>query len=411
MKYLILWELRRLFNKRNRVAIIVTATLLFAYLMISIIVNNPMLKQDGKASYGFHAVREATNANSSLYGSLQDNNFKKCYNMMHNIFDNPKNFDANGSIKNDIYAKEYKPYELLANLMTRIYSPPGSFDPKNVLKLNQNEVHVSDFYTKRIENIKELLKFGKYSPIEYNFLLNKANAIRKGSIIMNNTQGSIQLLKNFQIIQLAIILICIIVLSPIFSRDRQLRFDAIINSSKHGPSSLIHAKIIASFLAVFLLYFIFTGGSLLIQIGMFGNMNMTIPIQIDSNYWLSIFPFTFHTAEGWAILLGLCAILCMSAITIIISLFSKKDYNCLLLSLAILIIPKVLYDMHLLKSFFHIFPIHMLDINSYISSYDNMVYTLFGHPITVLNASMMFSLLMGVLLLVFGISIYRLSRR
>ncbi len=136
----------------------------------------------------------------------------------------------------------------------------------------------------------------------------------------------------------AIIVIC---LSPVFSEEYSQKTDAIILTTKYGKNKVILAKIISSLIFVLSIYLLFGTLNFTLHAAIYGLDGSNANIQLHGWYYQSPYNFTFLELNLVSMGLSLIGLLFIAVITLFISSKVKSPFITVILSAAVLYIPKI----------------------------------------------------------------------
>ena len=136
----------------------------------------------------------------------------------------------------------------------------------------------------------------------------------------------------------AIIVIC---LSPVFSEEYSQKTDAIILTTKYGKNKVILAKIISSLIFALSIYLLFGTLNFTLHAAIYGLDGSNANIQLHGWYYQSPYNFTFLELNLVSMGLSLIGLLYIAVITLFISSKVKSPFITVILSAAVLYIPKI----------------------------------------------------------------------
>lgn len=133
--------------------------------------------------------------------------------------------------------------------------------------------------------------------------------------------------------------------APVFAGEYQSRADSLLLTMRYGKSRLAGAKILTAFLYATAVYW----GIILVYSGIYlmicGPQGATLPIQAydTSN------PISYHMTMWQAVLLVVFlnygAVLCMTAVTLLLSSVFKNSYGVIIVDFLLVLIPNFYMEM------------------------------------------------------------------
>lgn len=129
-----------------------------------------------------------------------------------------------------------------------------------------------------------------------------------------------------------------VAIAPMFSNEYHDNTRALIATTKNGWETLAGSKVIVSFLFALELYTLLTVSSILLQIIFLGTSGSDMPIQCIK--LIAAAPWTVIQAEVYEYAYLLLATLGYTGIVLLCSALTKSNFISLLLSLALLFVPR-----------------------------------------------------------------------
>lgn len=135
-----------------------------------------------------------------------------------------------------------------------------------------------------------------------------------------------------------------IAVSGIFSEEYTRRTDALLLTSRHGKKKCVWAKITAAFLfsaGCYLILFLLNAIPFLLDDGLYG---WDAGIQLDLMNGLYNVPYTMNCAQASFAFVGggFLSLMMLTALTLIISVFSKSSFVSIIVSAVLYFIPMLL---------------------------------------------------------------------
>ena len=341
MLELVKFELKKLFTKKMNIIVLIVClfliTILFGLSGIDFLASDEL----GNNYKGQEAINLRKEQIAQLKGTLTNERITEEIKDLQDLRKNPDNLVVNSYGEEDFSKKIYNEYldnrlNLLTNI-NKVYAGYNSSYIDEILKVDLE--NTEDFYTLRQNVIKESLNqdySGKtYTDQEKDYWIEKSSKVET-PFEYDFYYGWSNTFNSYQMTVVTIIAVCIC-LSSIFSGEYQSGADNIILTSKYGKSKAITAKIIASIIfatIVFVIYLIFSVGSVLL---MFGTDGWNLPIQIMNI--LSVYPLTFLEAFLFNVGISYAILLGMVGLTLFLSSKLKGSIAVFIIDIAIIMIP------------------------------------------------------------------------
>ncbi len=341
MLELLKFELKKLFTKKMNIIVLIVClfliTILFGLSGIDFLASDKL----GNNYKGQEAINLRKEQIAQLKGILTNERITEEIKDLQDLRKNPDNLVVNSYGEEDFSKKIYNEYldnrlNLLTNI-NKVYAGYNSSYIDEILKVDLE--NTEDFYTLRQNVIKESLNqdySGKtYTDQEKDYWIEKSSKVET-PFEYDFYYGWSNTFNSYQMTVVTIIAVCIC-LSSIFSGEYQSGADNIILTSKYGKSKAITAKIIASIIfatIVFVIYLIFSVGSVLL---MFGTDGWNLPIQIMNI--LSVYPLTFLEAFLFNVGISYAILLGMVGLTLFLSSKLKGSIAVFIIDIAIIMIP------------------------------------------------------------------------
>lgn len=341
MGTLVKFELKKLFNKKMNIIVII-ACLFFITLLFSM-AGKDFLATDnsGKSYKGKEAISVRKEQMKEISGTLTNEKIVKEIEKLQELHNDPNNLITNSDGEVDFKRKIYNEYlnnrlNLLTNI-NRVYANYNASYINELFNINLNEQ--KDFYETRRQRIEEKLNQsydGKtYTSQEKEFWLEKSNNT-KIPFEYDFYYGYSNLYSTYEMLIIGVIAICIC-LASVFAGEYQNGTDKILLTTKYGKSKGVTAKIIASYIfaiLVFTIYLIFAIGPIFL---IFGTDGGNLPIQLSNI--LSPYALTFFQSLLYNIVISYTVLLGMVGLTLFLSSKLKNSMNVLVIDIAIIILP------------------------------------------------------------------------
>ncbi|AWE07295.1 hypothetical protein DCE79_07865 [Lysinibacillus sp. 2017] len=374
MKGLISFELKKNIRKRSTLYIIIVALLIsFFAIFFGAVAETSYITETEKLK-GFQAIENERNVQGELSGYLTDE------------YINQINIEANQNdptywgILPTIGVQEVRLPNIISELkagnINRIYdnilNEPISDKPRPVGTSNE---------------LTKLLNM--YEQIEVPFYYDYYDGWEKMS-------SSFSIL-----VALVISAIIVICLSPVFSEEYSQRTDAIILTTKYGKNKVIVAKLLSSLIFTLAVYFLFVSLHFILHAMIYGLDGYKASIQLHGWYYQSPYNMDFLELTIYSFGLSLIGLLFIAVITLFISSKMKNPFIAVILSAAILYIPKIdvseiSYTAALILD---LFPINMMNAAQHFEL--GVSYNFFGMPLLQPIMMIFTAAILSILLLIF----------
>jgi len=367
MGTLVKFELKKLFNKKMNIIVIIVC--LFLITLLFSMAGKDFLATDksGKSYKGKEAISVSKEQMKEISGTLTNEKIIKEIEKLQELHNDPNNLITNSDGEKDFSIEIYNKYlnnrlDLLTNI-NRVYANYNTSYITELFNLNLKEQ--KDFYETRQQRIEEELK--KYTPQEKEYWLEKSNNT-KTPFEYDFYYGYSNLYSTYELLIFGVIAICIC-LASVFAGEYQNGTDKILLTTKYGKSKGVTAKIIASYIfatLVFTIYLIFAIGTIFL---MFGTDGGNLPIQLSNI--LSPYALTFFQLLLYNIVISYTVLFGMVGLTLFLSSKLKNPMTVLVIDIAIIMLPVFLS----IKSAFGILNkiLFLMPYNAIYSNFSKMV--------------------------------------
>lgn len=357
-------EINKIITKKSLIALGFIILLFCSITLVSSFKKYGIYDSHGSYETGYRAVKANRVFKEKLNGVLTKEDIVNCITIYKHILGDTKNYDSSGNLRinNPKSMKQMATYSDLADLLTRVYSPLNTFNPKALTEKNLNEINASDIITNRHKNLEVVLQ-NDYS----NDFLSQKNSIEFGY-----SQGWQSLFSDLQQISVLLIIMVAILISPVFSREYRDKTAPVIYTSKYGKSKVVTSKIIASISISTSLYFLTVGLYSFIKLIIFGFDGYDLYIQSSSAYWLSLMPLTFLQAFTLIVGVGFISIIVTTIICLLISMLVKRDYISIISTLLMILIPIIMADNTFFQQILSFMPSNMVNYSIFLLSFQQI---------------------------------------
>ena len=371
MGTLVKFELKKLFNKKMNIIVIIVCLFLITLLFSMAGKDFLAIDKSGKSYKGKEAISVRKEQMKEISGTLTNEKIIKEIEKLQELHNDPNNLITNSDGEKDFSIEIYNEYlNNRLNLLTNINRVYANYNTSYITELfNLNLKEQKDFYETRQQRIEEELNQSydgkKYTPQEY--WLEKSNNT-KTPFEYDFYYGYSNLYNTYELLIFGVIAICIC-LASVFAGEYQNGTDKILLTTKYGKSKGVTAKIIASYIfatLVFTIYLIFAIGTIFL---MFGTDGGNLPIQISNI--LSPYALTFFQSLLYNIVISYTVLFGMVGLTLFLSSKLKNPMTVLVIDIAIIMLPVFLS----IKSAFGILNkiLFLMPYNAIYSNFSQMV--------------------------------------
>ena len=358
MGTLVKFELKKLFNKKMNIIVIIVC--LFLITLLFSMTGKDFLARDknGKSYKGKEAISVRKEQMKEISGTLTNEKIIKEIEKLQELHNDPNNLITNSDGEKDFSIEIYNEYlnnrlDLLTNI-NRVYANYNTSYITELFNLNLKEQ--KDFYETRQQRIEEELNQSydgkKYTPQEKEYWLEKSNNT-KTPFEYDFYYGYSNLYNTYELLIFGVIAICIC-LASVFAGEYQNGTDKILLTTKYGKSKGVTAKIIFAIGTIFL---------------MFGTDGGNLQIQLSNI--LSPYALTFFQSLLYNIVISYTVLFGMVGLTLFLSSKLKNPMTVLVIDIAIIMLPVFLS----IKSAFGILNkiLFLMPYNAIYSDFSQMV--------------------------------------
>jgi len=199
----------------------------------------------------------------------------------------------------------------------------ATYPEKTFSEITQSDIE--HFYEQRIATLESgaLRPLGIFTEQQIEHLKDKASKMET-PLSTGYAEGWKNLNSDMADLLLAILLILSVILLPVFGATAKTNMNELCNSTKHGKTTLIKAKMIAGFEIASIVYFSFITILTVTQALVFGITGYNLVIQSDTFYLFSSCNITFLEQYLLNILIGYVAIVFMTAIVFFFTAITEQ---------------------------------------------------------------------------------------
>ena len=339
--YLMLLEMKRVIKSR------MTWILLLVAIALSVIISYQAIAgaqhtdigKNGQVTKvtGMEAIRANKKQMQPYEGTITEGKLKNALQIFKQYYGSDHKNMSKVELSALFYAK-ITPIDYMLDMIYGTYQ--GGEDEYEILsKMKSDQIDV--FYRQRTQTLNNQIE-AQY-PGNQNILheVQKLNSKVKEPFFLNSGYVSDNTI-NLCILIFLLVLLCAMIVSPVFSADYQNGSDAILRCTKNGHMKLAVAKLCSAILillamfAVCILTFVLTVNSA------YGWSSLQSSIQATSV--LSFVPLTMGQEQGLTVLAGLLTLLAAACFVLFISAKCQHPTTALMIAIAFCILPAILHS-------------------------------------------------------------------
>jgi hypothetical protein len=333
---ILLLEMKRVIKSRMTWILLVIAIALSVIISLSVVSYAEYTYVDKNGNEATISGMEAIRANKKQLqpyeGKITEAKLK---NVLINAHDFYKKYGENYDFKT--YHDNLAPIESFMQMLYKIYPRTGgALEALNKVKPDE----ITNFYQQRIGALEDQLAVqypGNKNVIQQ---AKKINEKVKTPFIFQYGYGS-DASDNLEILIFLLVLICAMIVSPIFSADYHNGADDILRCTKHGRGRLSIIKILSALIITFAMSAVCTLIFVLIVNTAYGWGSLQTSAQVLTSA-LSIAPFSVGQEQILTIAEGLLMVLAVVCLTLFISAKSQNPTTALIIAIAFCILPLIL---------------------------------------------------------------------
>lgn len=364
VKQMLRYEMKKIFSRPvNKILIIalIAISLTAGFLAVR---DVWYITEDGHIS-GMKAANQLKEAKEEWSGLLTEDVLRKAVEANRVLNANVPEDDIDAQ---DEAFRKKQGFADIRDMISLAFSEFSNYDYYRADSVSSEEV--SDFYNRRISNLKDWLDAGggDFSETERKFLVGQFEETHT-PFYYEYADGWMALLDSQYMPILTIIVTVIIgfLVSGIFSGEFRFRADSIFFSSKLGRSRAVFAKIGAGVFTVTIVYWgaiLLYSAVVLCSLGFGGS---ACEVQIDT--WRSIYNLTFLQDYFLTVIGGYIGCLFISALAMLVSALSRSMAIAVTIPFVLSCIPMFLGRISFLERIMALFPDQLLQISM---NLDNM---------------------------------------
>ena len=329
-------ELKRVVKSRMTWILLVIGIALSVLISLSVVSYaeySYVDKDGGEATIsGLSAIRANKKAMQPYEGEITEAKLKNVLITAQNFY---KTYGDNYDFKT--YHDNLAPIEHFMQMLYKVYPRTGSA-LEALSKVNPDEV--TDFYQQRIE--------GQENQLAVQYPGNK-NVIRQAEKINEKVKTPFvfqygytsDASDNLEILIFLLVLICAMIVSPVFSAEYHNGSDDILRCTKYGRGKLSVIKILSAIIITFGLFAVCTLTFVLVVDNAYGWESLQTSAQVLSSAF-SMAPFSAGQEQILTIAAGLLTILAVACFTLFISAKCQNPTTALIIAIAFCLLPLIL---------------------------------------------------------------------
>ncbi len=340
MRALVKYELKKIFNKKMNIVVIISC--LFLIILLFSLSGTDFLATDesGESYKGKAAIILRKKQIKEIAGVLTNERIVDEIKRLQELKNNPDNIAIDSYGEKDLSREVYNKYlNNRLNLLTNINHVYGDDYINGLSTLDlENE---KNFYESREKRIEELIvssqdyKGRTYTNKEKEYWIEKSKNVNT-PFEYDFYFGYSNLYSTYEMLIIGLIAICICI-SSVFSGEYQHETDKILLTTKYGKSKGATAKIIASYIFAFILFSIYLVSAILAVFLMFGAEGGNLPIQLLNI--LSPYNLTFAQSLIYNVVISYAVLFGIVGLTLFLSSKIKNPISTLVIDICIIMLP------------------------------------------------------------------------
>lgn len=342
MRQLVRYEWKKIWGSRLNQLTVLGCCMFLLFCVYSVIAQTHAADEKGNSVYGMEAVKILKEM--PTVPVTQENAEQLMQEYLDCTEDPAMNSDKaeTNFLNEEVYKTLYRKNREFFSLLTANYQ--GSSRELNIKEVLQKSMG-KDFYKSRSAQLAiELDGFVKTGMILDS---QKDYWIKKDEQVRDLKLGSFQFWKDMidsaGWIMLIMPLICVGI-APMFAGEYQTGAASMLLTMRYGKSRLARAKILTAILYATTVYWgiVLTYAGIYLMI--FGPQGGTIPIQAYDTANFISYSLTMWQAVLLVAFLHYGAVLCMTAVTLLLSAVFKNSYGVIIVDFLLVLIPSFLYE-------------------------------------------------------------------
>ena len=334
--YILLLELKRVVKSRMTWILLVIGTALSVIISLSVVSYAEYSYPDESGNQitisGLGAIRSNKKALQPYEGEITEPKLKGVLITAQNFY---KKYGENYDFK--AYHDNLAPIEHFMSMIYKVYPRTGgALEALNKVKPDE----ITNFYQERVMALEDQLAVQYPGNQDVIRQAEKINEKVKTPFVFQYGYTS-DASDNLEIMIFLLVLICAMIVSPVFSADYHNGADDILRCTKHGPVRLSVIKILSAMIITFGMFAVCTLIFVLIVNTTYGWESLQTSAQVLSSV-LGIAPFNAGQEQILTITEGLLTVLAVACFTLFISAKCQTPTTALIIAIAFCILPLIL---------------------------------------------------------------------
>lgn len=342
MIIMVLYELKKVLKKKSNQIMLVFIALLVVWFGRSAVCSVEWINADGIVEVGKEAADKLRVVQKEWAGTLDESMLGKAVYEIKRLDTMPEALSKN-YLENRIAQSWRQGIQEIRTLLNLSFTEDFQYYDDRVAS-TVNPERIQDFYPNRVNILKDWLYNGNakdyYSEPEKQFIINRYSTLETPFTI-DYCQGWVQVMRRANtVLQLGAILLGLM-LAGIFADEFQWKTDTVFFSSACGRGRGTKAKLIAGFLLTTAVFLIIMGTYSLIVLGSLGVDGAACPIQIQMQFWKSMYNLSFGQAYFLILCMGYIGYLFFGFLVMMTSIKTKSPLFAVMLPPLSILLPSL----------------------------------------------------------------------
>lgn len=342
MKRLVRYEWKKIWGSRLNQLTVLGCCLFLLFCVYSVIVQTYAVDEKGNSVSGMEAVKTLKELPTVQVTQENVEQFMQKYLDCTEDPQTNSRKEETDFLNEELYGTLYRRNrDFFSLLMANYQGSSRELNMKEVFQRNMGK----DFYKSRSEQLAiELDGFVKTGMIKGNqkdYWLEKDAEVK--DLKLGNFQFWKSMINSAGWIILIMPLICVGI-APLFAGEYQTGADSLLLTMRYGKNRLVRAKILSAVLYATAVYWGIVLAYAGIYLMIFGPQGGNLPIQAYDTANPISYSLTMWQAVLLVVLLGYGAVLCMTAVTLLLSAVFKNSYGVIITDFLLVLIPSFLYE-------------------------------------------------------------------
>lgn len=320
MTTILKYELKKIIcRKETYLTSIIMSIILFSLCYVSVKVTTyDTLELEASGSEAIQLIHQNQNF---LNGVLDQETIQNLVADVRLIYDNPHNFSAEGTLKDEVYIEQIQPKSEIISFLCKAFSEKGQYNPNALLSISDEEVH--NFYMYYQDRT------------QYN---DESNALTaEHPLYYGDHLGWRKLFDNLWIFNISITMMVTVILAGIFSSEKELGMSALLRCTLKGNLQLGRVKIISAFIISSCFYLV----SLMVYVFVFMTQFSTTGYNVSVQFFSFTSPLSLNMFESFILcsILSYLSYLFMAMLVVFLSNRTQRTLLTCIISIIVIIIP------------------------------------------------------------------------